>query len=298
MALSLDFAGQLESEEILKLSPLRRDILRLSRSISEGDIAFAIGLSEELLERSRGSGERDIEAEARIRLDRALIGAVEESQVGAELRWSAERLSSIHPGSSGHALALLNLAGWHASSGESMMALAIHSEITPIAGHPNDLIALSRLEVGRLHLGLGDDESALRHLWSSASRFESEGMKGEEAIALLEWLDIALDILSPEARTMDEVIRDAAPRDPKKRTSAMAHPEDALTVALRLAETILEDLSGSERPDLGLLVDAAFCLRSEPLGQLLASKCADIEDIEVVKWIQELNLNDSESDQS
>ena len=65
MALSLDFAGQLESEEILKLSPLRRDILRLSRSISEGDIAFAIGLSEELLERSRGSGERDIEAEAR-----------------------------------------------------------------------------------------------------------------------------------------------------------------------------------------------------------------------------------------
>ena len=160
------------------------------------------------------------------------------------------------------------------------MALAIHSEITPIAGHPNDLIALSRLEVGRLHLGLGDDESALRHLWSSASRFESE------------------DILSPEARTMDEVIRDAAPRDPKTRTSAMAHPEDALTVALRLAETILEDLSGSERPDLGLLVDAAFCLRSEPLGQLLASKCADIEDIEVVKWIQELNLNDSESDQS
>ena len=88
----------------MKLSPLRRDILRLSRSISEGDIAFAVNLSEELLNRSRGSEERDIEAEARIRLDRALIGAVEESMVGAELRWATERMSSIHPGSPGHAL--------------------------------------------------------------------------------------------------------------------------------------------------------------------------------------------------
>jgi len=294
----LDSAGQLEPEEMLKLSPLRRDILRLSRSISEGEIAFAVNLSEELLNRSRGSDERDIEAEARIRLDRALIGAVEESMVGVELRWATERISSINPGSPGHALALLNLAGWHASSGESMMALAIHSEITPMAGHPNDLIALSRLEVGRLHLGLGDNESALRHFWSSASRFESEGMYGEEAIASLEWLDIALDILSLEAKTMDEVIRDAAPRDPKNKTTAMAHPEDASAVAMRLSEIILEDPSGSQRPDLGLLVDAAFCLKSEPLAELLVSKCGDIEDTEVVNWIHELNLSDSESDQS
>lgn len=283
---------------MLQLSPLRRDMLRLSRSISEGDIAFAVNLSEDLLNRSRSSEERDIEAEARIRLDRALIGAVDESAVGAELRWATERMSSIHPGSPGHALALLNLAGWHASSGESMMALAIHSEITSVAGHPNDLIALSRLEVGRLHLGLGDNESALRHLWSSASRFESEDMHGEEAIALLEWLDIALDILSFEARTMDEAIRDAAPRDPKKKTAAMAHPDDAEAVAKRIAETILEDLSGSQRPDIGLLVDAAFCLKSETLADLLATRSKDIEDTNVVKWIQELDLNDSEPDQS
>ena len=93
---------------------------------------------------------------------------------------------------------------------------------------------------------------------------------------------------------MHEVIRDAAPRDPKNKTTAMAHPEDALKVAMRLAETILEDLSGSQRPDLGLLVDAAFCLKSVTLAELLASKSEDIEDTEVVKWIQELNLNDSE----
>ena len=272
--------------------------MRLSRSISGGDIASAVILSEELLNRSRGSEERDMEAEARIRLDRALIGAVEESMVGAELRWATERMSTIHPGSPGHALALLNLAGWHASSGENMMALAIHSEITSLAGHPNDLIALSRLEVGRLHLGLGDNESALRHLWSSASKFESEEMHGEEAIALLEWLDIALDTLSFEARTMDEIIRDAAPRDPKHKTAASAHPQDALQVAMRLAETILEDLSGSQRPDLGILVDAAFCLKSETLAELLTSRSEDIEDGEVVKWIQELDLNDLESDQS
>ena len=123
-------------------------------------------------------------------------------------------------------------------------------------------------------------------------------MYGEEAIASLEWLDIALDILSLEAKTMDEVIRDAAPRDPKNKTAAMAHPEDASTVAMRLSEIILQDPSGSQRPDLGLLVDAAFCLKSEPLAELLASKSGDIEDTEVVNWIHELNLSDSESDQS
>ena len=270
----------------------------LSRSISKGDIAYAVNLSEELLERSRGSDERDIEAEARVRLDRALIGAVEESKIGAELRWATERIAAINPGSPGHALALLNLAGWHASSGETMMALAIHSEITSLAGHPNDLIALSRLEVGRLHLGLGDSESALRHLWSSASRFESEGMYGEEAIASLEWLDIALDVLSEDARTMDEVVREAAPRDPKNKTTAMAHPTDAMTVAMRLCDTILEDTTGSQRPDLGLLVDTAYCLQSKSLAEILASKSHDIEDKEVVKWIQELNLSDSDLDQS
>jgi hypothetical protein len=123
-------------------------------------------------------------------------------------------------------------------------------------------------------------------------------MHGEEAIALLEWLDIALDTLSFEARTMDEIIRDAAPRDPKHKSAASAHPQDALQVAMRLAETILEDLSGSQRPDLGILVDAAFCLKSETLAELLTSRSEDIEDGEVVKWIQELDLNDLESDQS
>ena len=261
-------------------------------------MAFALNFSEELLNRSRSSGERDIEAEARIRLDRALIGAIEESQVGAELRWATERISSILPGSPGHALALLNLAGWHTSSGETMMALAIHSEITPTAGHPNDLIALSRLEVGRLHLSIGDYESALRHLWSSASRFQSEGLVGEEAIALLEWLDIALDFLSIEAKKMQEVIGGAKPRDLKEKTSPMAHPDDALYVANRLAGTILEDPSGSQRPDIGLLADAAFSMKSQTLTQLLNAKLADIEDNEVLEWIQELDLSVSESDQS
>ena len=272
--------------------------MRLSRSIKEGDMAFAVTFSEELLNRSRSSGERDIEAEARIRLDRALIGAIDESQVGAELRWATERISSILPGSPGHALALLNLAGWHTASGETMMALAIHSEITPTAGHPNDLIALSRLEVGRLHVSIGDHESALRHLWSSASRFESEGSLGEEAIALLEWLDIALDFLSTEARKMQVVISEAKPRDLKEKSPPMAHPDDALYVALRLAETILEDPTGPQRPDIGLLADAAFCMKSQTLAQLLTSKLANIEDNEVSKWIQELSLSVSDSDQS
>ena len=178
-ALALDATGSMQPESRISLSPLRRDFLLMARTISEDGAVEALSLSEEILDRSRSSDERDPEVEARVRLDRALIGAIEEERVGHELRWATDRLATLRPGSPGHALALLNLASWHASIGETMMALAVHSEITTASKHPNDLIALSRLEVGRLHQKIGDVPSSLRHHWSSASRFSAEGVIGE-----------------------------------------------------------------------------------------------------------------------
>ena len=138
---------------------------------------------------------------------------------------ATDRMATLRPGSPG--LALLNLASWHASVGETMMALAVHSEISSASEHPNDLVALSRLEVGRLHQKIGDEPSSLRHLWSSASRFSEEGMKGEEAIALLEWLDLALDCLAEDAERMD-VVANTMPRTNMEPSEAKAHPEDVL----------------------------------------------------------------------
>ena len=297
-ALALDATGAIQPESKISLSPLRRDFLMLARTISEEGAVEALSLSEDILDRSRSVDERDPEVEARVRLDRALIGAIEEERVGHELRWATDRLATLRPGSPGHALALLNLASWHASIGETMMALAVHSEITTTSNHPNDLVALSRLEVGRLHQKIGDVPSSLRHLWSSASRFSAEGMLGEEAIALLEWLDLALDSLSEDAERMGDIISNSMPRTNLEPSEAKVHPDDVLESGLRLAGIILDDPSGDKRPDVGLLVDAAHCISSDEIAQSLREKVDSMQDTRVIEWIQELELKGSETDQS
>ena len=108
-ALALDASGSMQPESRISLSPLRRDFLLMARTISEDGAVEALSLSEEILDRSRSGDERDPEVEARVRLDRALIGAIEEERVGHELRWATDRLATLRPGSPGHALALLNL---------------------------------------------------------------------------------------------------------------------------------------------------------------------------------------------
>ena len=179
-----------------------------------------------------------------------------------------------------------------------MMALAVHSEITTASKHPNDLVALSRLEVGRLHQKIGDVPSSLRHHWSSAFRFSAEGMIGEEAIALLEWLDLALDFLSEDAERMGDVIANTMPRTNLEPSEAKVHPDDVLEAGLRLAEIVLDDPSGEKRPDIGLLVDAAHCISSNEIAESLREKVGSMQDAQVIEWVQELELNGSETDQS
>ena len=96
-ALALDATGSMQPESRISLSPLRRDFLLMARTISEDGAVEALSLSEEILDRSRSGGERDPEVEARVRLDRALIGAVEEEKVGHELRWATDRLATLRP---------------------------------------------------------------------------------------------------------------------------------------------------------------------------------------------------------
>ena len=67
--------------------------------LSEGNTEKALELSEKILEESRNLEDRDFEAEAWIRMERSLLGAIEPANVGNELRWCVDRLASINPGS-------------------------------------------------------------------------------------------------------------------------------------------------------------------------------------------------------
>ena len=66
--------------------------------LSKGKTSDARDLSDSILERSRSASERNHTIEARVRIERALIGAVPEEMIGAELRWCVDRLNAISSG--------------------------------------------------------------------------------------------------------------------------------------------------------------------------------------------------------
>ena len=154
-------------ESIGDVTPLQLDMLLLQKRISQGELENIADFSEDLLNRSRSTGERDHLVEARIRMDRALMGITDSELVGAELKWCADRLNALCSGSALHGLALLNLANWHRNSGESIMSLIVHADIRRDLGHPEDIIGLSRLEAARIYVTLNDLDPAMRHFWSA-----------------------------------------------------------------------------------------------------------------------------------
>ena len=179
------------------------DSLLFQSFLSVGNTEKALELSEKILKKSRNLEDRDFESEAWIRMERALLGAIAPANVGNELRWCVDRLASINPGSSLHGLALLNLASWHRNSNERMMALVTLADISSEAGHPAELIGLSRLESGRILSSIGDLEPAMRHLWMAMRRLSSSDMPAEAVVCAMEWLDIALDEIDSDSPTMD-----------------------------------------------------------------------------------------------
>ena len=92
------------------------DSLLFQSFLSVGNTEKALELSEKILKKSRNLEDRDFESEAWIRMERALLGAIEPENVVNELRWCVDRLASVSPGSPLHGLALLNQASWHRNS--------------------------------------------------------------------------------------------------------------------------------------------------------------------------------------
>ena len=97
-------------DSIGETTPLQIDMLILQKRISQGNLENIEEFSEDLLNRSRSIVERDHHAEARVRMDRALLGVIDTNLVGAELKWCVDRLNALCSGSALHGLALLNLA--------------------------------------------------------------------------------------------------------------------------------------------------------------------------------------------
>ena len=267
-------------------TPLQLDTLILQKKISQGDLEGTDLFSEQILNRSRSTSERDHLVEARVRMDRALLGMIEVELIGAELRWCVDRLHAICPGSPLHGLALLNLANWHRNAGESMMSLIVHADISREGGHPEDIIGLSRLEAARIYVTLNDLDPAMRHLWSSRQYFTNNGMPSESLVASLEWLDLALEEVSESAPSMESRLENAAPRGMSGATWIPSNPQDVKTIVEELLPVLTRDLSGIQRNDIGLIIDSSNILGFNEWKNILLERIEEIQDPRVLDVLQ------------
>ena len=267
-------------------SRLQNDFLEFRQTILSGDVATAIIDSASILERSRSKGERDPAIEAMIRMERALHVPNEPSLVGAELRWCADRMNALSPGSASHGICLLNLAAWHRNRGETMMSLATHSGISLSTGHPIEIVGLSRLEVARILVGLNDLDPAMRHFWSAREYLTKSGMSPEALSASLEWLDLALEEVDSKSPRMSVRVTEASPRSNPGNTWVPANPEDIREIVESLMPVLLADVSGDERKDIGLILDAAELLEEDSWLELISERVSEIQDSSVVAALQ------------
>jgi len=262
------------------------DSILFKTLLSEGKTEEALELSKSILQESRNLDDRKFETEAWIRMERALLGALETGEVGEELRWCVDRLKSVCPGSTIHGLALLNLATWHRNAGEEMMALVTLSDISSAAGHPVEVIGLSRLESGRILVMVGDLEPAMRHLWMAMRRLYSSQMLAESVVCAMEWLDIALDEIDSESPTMDERIVNARPRETPGMTFSPSNPRDIREAVELILTNSLSDLSGIRRDDLGLVLDAGDMLGESSWREELEARQEEIQDPRLIEVLQ------------
>ena len=274
------------SKETAPTEKTTSDSLLFQTLLSEGKTEKALILSEKILEQSRNLGNRDFESEAWIRMERALLGAIAPENVGNELRWCVDRLASVNPGSPLHGLALLNLASWHRNSNERMMALVTLADISSDAGHPVDLIGLSRLESGRILVSIGDIEPAMRHLWMAMRRLSSSDMPAEAVVCAMEWLDMALDDIDPNSPTMDERIVDARPRKTPGMTTTPSNPSDIKESVEIILTNALKDVSGVKRDDLGLVLDASETLEETQWREAIEERRSEIQDPRLIDVLQ------------
>lgn len=254
--------------------------------LADGKQESAIKLSQEILSRSRSVEERDHEIEAWIRMERALLGAIPEDEIGKELRWCVDRLAALSHGSPLHGLALLNLAVWHRNNSERMMALVSLSEISTSSSHPNDIIGLARLESGRILCEMGDTEPAMRHLWVAMKRLSESNLSGEALVCGLEWLDIALNDVEHGSPSMASRIAEARPRENPGNSSIPSNPDDIRQVVNSIIPVLKADLSGTLRNDLGLILDAGEILGINDWRDEMWQRREEIQDPRILEVLQ------------
>ena len=241
---------------------------------------------KECLEFSRNSSIRDHTIEARVRMEWGLLRYTQgqKEEAGIDLRWAMERLKAISEGSVEHGLSILNMAAWHVSRNESMMALAILSQINRLGPHKNEIIATSRLQISKLLFEMGDFISSQRHSWVAFKGFSESAMYEEAIEACLIWIDLSLNDITNDAVKMDDLVENATPRDLGDNSKCTCHPDDLKSSIEWCFDNWHGDNSGDRRPDLMVLLEAEKSAGLTNFHEKFRID-KDIEDEEVINYL-------------
>ena len=277
-------------------------IAEITGLLSEAEIAFvdfrraqlsndfdsAQSQLKECVESSRNSTSRNYFLEARARMEWGLLrftqGQIDEA--GIDLRWAMERLKVISEGSAEHGLAIINMAAWHLSRNESIMALAQLSQIDRLGPHKIEIIAASRLQIAKILFEIGDYKSSQRHAWVAFQGFRSCSMIGGAIEAALIWLDLSINKVSKSATLMSEIVENASPRNLGDNNECSSHPDDVELVIEWCTNYWEVDFSGPNRPDLMVMLEAENSVGLKMFSGKLTEE-TNIEDLEVLKMLNQ-----------
>ena len=297
-----DFSDKLGLADAAILAYDEKFIGEIAGLLSDAEVAFvdfrraqlcndfdsAQNMLKDCVESSRMSSSRNHLLEARARMEWGLLrftqGEVEEA--GIDLRWAMERLKVISEGSSEHGLAIINMAAWHLSRNESIMALAQLSQIDRLGPHKIEIIAESRLQIARILFEIGDYKSSQRHAWVAFQGFLSSSMIEGAIEAALIWLDLSLNEVSKGATLMSEIVENASPRNLGDNSECSAHADDVIMVIEWCNEFWEVDVLGANRPDLIVLLEAEKCVGLNVFSSKLSLE-RNIEDEEVLKMLNQ-----------
>ena len=283
-------AAERENELVLalssELSAAELQFVNFRRAQADNDADAAAEAIRSCVENSRIPGERNHELEARARMEWGLLrySMGEKEEAGVDLKWAMERLKVIDEGSAAHGVSLLNMAAWHESRAEWMMALAMHSEISRQGPHLVETVALSRLAASRLQMHLQDYESSFRHSWVAMHGMLEAGLHELAIEAALIWMNLALTDVDVGAPRMQTRVMESSPREVGQEFTLNSHPED-VEFAYDLLENSWDgDVMGEHRPDLQLMLDASRALGRDELETHLR-ETDDITDDELQKML-------------
>ncbi len=235
---------------------------------------------------SRNNKSRNHLLEARARMEWGLLrftqGEIEEA--GVDLKWAMERMKVLSLGSATHGISILNMAAWHVSRNENIMALALLSEIDRNGPFPLEIISSSRLQISQILFELGDFTSSQRHAWVSFQGFSSSDMLDEAYQSAIIWLDLSVGNVTNESQLMSTIVENSKPRDIGENHECQAHPDDVNEIIEWCTKYLNGDYSGGQRPDLLVLLDAEESIGSDTVRQSMLS-VSNIEDSELIKLL-------------